>query len=261
MKLKSIFFGIAATMSLNVNASTIYTSTFTDNGNKVTEVRTFADSSVQTWEWLDLTVSNGISYNSLIADLADDGKLNNSSALNANAGALADVAGLSSDDQSGWQTQSDLDVVDLFNNFFGLSLVTGTLHYFNANVTIVEEFISMFGDTYHEGRLDNGSITGLNGSGKNSGFTFGSASTSYNSTYNDALYVFDGEYFDDLSDLYFDSIHTDDRAPTSNHYFQYGHWLSRERSVADVAAPVNTPSTIVLFALALMGIGVRRRLM
>lgn len=177
MKLKSVFFGIAATLSLNVNAATLYSSTFTDNGNKVTEVRTFDDSSVQTWEWLDLTVSNGISYNSLVADLTDDDKLNNSSALNANAGALADVAALSPDDQSGWETQSDQDIVDLFNNFFGLSLVDGQTHSFLANVTIVETFIAYFGDTYHEGRADIGLVVGINGIGYNSGYTYGAANT------------------------------------------------------------------------------------
>jgi hypothetical protein len=256
LKLKSIFFGIAATMSLNVNATTIYTSTFTDNGNKVTEVRTFADSSIQTWEWLDLTVTNGISYNSLIADLADDDMLNNSSALNANAGALADVAGLSSDDQLGWQTQSDQDIVDLFNNFFGLILVDDANHFYNANVSVVEVFITLFGDTYHEGRYDSGLSVALNGDGRNSGFSHGSTNTTIiSSGRNESALVVDGQYHYSTMDDVTDRIITIASATVDDPNYDMGTWLARE--VVDV----NEPSPIVMFALALMGIGVRRRLM
>jgi hypothetical protein len=264
LNLKNLYFAILATMALNVNAATIYSSTFTDNGNKVTEVRTFADSSVQIWEWLDLTVTNGISYNSLIADLADDDKLNNSIVLTANLGAIDDVEGLSSDDQSGWQTQSDLDIVDLFNNFFTLSLVEGDTHHYNANVSIVEEFIVMFGDTFHEGLVEYGGPGGTNGVGRNSGYTLGMTSTTHPPPVTDenvAAIVHDGQYFNRIDDQFADYIYLTRHVNPDEVVYAYGSWLARLQPVVSDAQPVNAPTTIVLFALALMGIGVRRRLM
>ncbi len=135
-------------MSVSANAAPLYSSVFNDNGYKVTEVRTFGDSSVETWEWLDLTVTNGISFNSLVADLADDSKLNNSSALLANTGALTDVEGLLAVDQTNWETQTDQDIVNLFSNFFSLALRDDIMFSYRANVDIVEEFIFLFGDAY-----------------------------------------------------------------------------------------------------------------
>lgn len=267
MKLKPILCATAALFSLNANALD-YTSDFTDSGNKVTEVRTFSTGAkagtTETWEWLDLTVTNGISFNTLLCDISidcnndgiadNDGVLNNSNNdLNANSGALADIAALSDADRVGWQTQSDTDIVNLFNAFFNLSLVDDQNHNYGTNVIEVERFITLFGDTYHEGREDYGKINGVNGSGKNSGFSAGLTHSPHTiNGFNERAYVEDGENHDVRDDLKNDKIMTTGFGINSDFTNKYGTWLARE------VVETPEPTSIAMFTLALLGLGARR---
>jgi hypothetical protein len=254
LKLKTIVFGVIVTMSMSVNAAPLYISSFADNGNKVTEVRTFANNSAKTFEWLDLTVTNSISYDSLIADLADDNKLNNSIVLRvASSGALADITTLSLADQIGWETQSSQNIVTLLNSFFGLSMVGDAFHNFNANVASVESFINMFGDTYHE-RLDDQEQIYINLQpaafiGSTQGLT-----SDVNGIFNKLVTIADGQYYYLTEDSEQDYIRTSNLV-SSRLRISSGTWFARE------VVQANAPATIALFALASVGLGLRRRLM
>ncbi len=228
-------------------------SNFIDNGLVTTEYR--ADGTV--WEWLDLTVTNGISYNSLVADLNDNGLLDGSSALNANSGAVADVLALTAPHRSGWGTVSDVSVVNMFNSYFGTSLIDDTNLFAPTapldDSTVVERFISLFGDTYHEGLSDINATVGLNGSGKNSGYTYGMTSTSIATNNNETAYVLDGEYWQDSTDMSNDMIITTNILITNEIRYWAATWMQRE------ITPVPEPTTLAIFGLGLIGLVARRQ--
>jgi hypothetical protein len=223
---------------------------FKDNGDVTTEYR--SDGTV--WQWLDLTVTNGISLNSVEADLDDDGILNGSAVRNGSAGAYADVAALATSDTLGWQTVSNTAVIDMFNSFFGLTLVSGDTHNFHTDVLDVEDFINAFGDTYSDGYQDlhnvvKGSVNG----NPTIGFTYGYS----NVVLNDQLvqYVRDSQFNDqnfpsNEDDVVVTGIQLSDVEQREG----VGTWLVREVN------PVPEPTTITIFTLALMGLAIRRRM-
>jgi len=260
MKFKSLLVLLSG-MFVSQGHALDYTSTFTDNGNVILETRTFADNSEEEWEWLDLTITNSLSFNSIAADLANDGSLNNSdNSLVGLSNSIADVTSLAADEQFGWSAASDQDVVDLINAFFatdthptfpmedGENIVSG------LNSTLIEEFITTFGDTYHEGRDDAGfTSSDANPSLPNIGFAQGITGTVFagDVNFNEIVSVEDGQYFYSTSDTVTDRIIT-----TSNYLndasddYLIGTWLIRQK--------VDEPGTILMFGLAMLGLAVRR---
>ncbi|UIP27780.1 PEP-CTERM sorting domain-containing protein [Photobacterium sp. TLY01] len=232
------------------NASLLYTSTFVDNGDMVTEVRDYG-SYTETWEWLDLTITNGITYNSIAADLADNGALDNSAGLVGIANSIADVTGLSPTQTGGWNTVSDQGVVDLFNSFFGLMLIDDQNHFFGTNTTEVEQFIQLFGDTYHEGREDSNltNTPDANPALPNIGYAYGNTNTPISSTEVELSRVIDGQYYDDINDITNDQILNNSFVSIHFYYDHIGTYLTRNITITEVPEP----GTFALFTLALMG--------
>lgn len=248
---KKVLMGLCLCLAGTANAALIgVNANFEDNGLTVLEYRD--DGSV--WEWLDLTVTNGISFNSLDADLNDNGLLDNSSPLYAMGGALDDVNGLSADLRTGWRTVSDVAVVDLFNNFFDLSLVDDQDHLFNTNLPIVEMFILAFGDTYYEGFGDaNVTETDVNPSLPNIGWSRGITNTIKIDliSSNETARVSDAQWISETYDQFFDHILTHSHQISDNPNYVTGTWLVRE---AQITTTVDEPAafTLVAFSLALM---------
>ncbi len=232
-------------------------SNFIDNGIITTEYR--ADGTV--WEWLDLTVTNGIAFDSLVDDLNDDNTLNNSntSTMNANTGAHADVAALKAEHATGWGAVGAADVAAMFNSFFGTSLSVGQSLFAPESplhqTTTVEYFISIYGDTYHDGREDaNFATDDTNPELPNIGYTYGMSNTVTQAGAVRALYVLDGQYGYLPTDQILDRIHLATQSGVSYASTYYGTWLNRE------VTTVSEPTTAVMFTLGLMGLFVRRRL-
>ncbi len=234
------------------NAALLYTSTFTDNGNLVTETRTYTDHT-ETWEWLDLTITNGFSYNSIAADLTD-GVLGTQ--LTGHENIIADVTGLTPDQTGGWSIASDQDVVELFNSFFGLNLNEGQRHLYGANIDLIETFITYFGDTYHDSFDDNGTtLSDSNTNLPNVGYTYGftSSTVNYNNyTYQKLALVMDGQYANHDNDNVNDYV-TNYPYTGSTQANAVGTWLTRLQTTDDQAISISEPGTFALFTLALMG--------
>lgn len=280
MTFKKLLYTAAALISLNANALD-YTSTFTDNSNMVTEVRTFTSGvkagTTERWEWLDLTVTNGISFNSIQADLNDDNSLNNSVALNSYSPIFIqdvidnDVAG----NGDGWSTVSDQGVVDLFNAFFGLSIVDEQTHSYGTNTTIVESFIEKFGDSYHEGLAQDDETYGnkridVDTNLANIGYTYGYTNSFVKASSLEGAYVFDGQFINNSTeDSRTDLIVTNHRMSPDTTLSAFGTFLVREAVEENIPEPfallrqaivteVPEPSTLAICSLALMGFGARR---
>jgi hypothetical protein len=205
-------------------------SNFIDNGVITTEYR--ADDTV--WEWLDLTVTNGISYNSIVADLLNDGSLNNSgSVLNASAGALSDVDALSTTDALGWSTVSIVDVTHMYNTFFGFpsgELPIFEVHSYGGNVSIVEEFILLYGDTHHDGLFESSiPFPDVNPSLLNIGYSSGfSSNEAYIPTANIHAGVIDGQYYGYADDHQDDAVYIDGIGRNYTPVDVFGTYLIRE---------------------------------
>lgn len=256
----SFFAAVTAQAAIITTGGFGVDSNFIDNGLITTEYR--ADGTV--WEWLDLAVTNGISFNSLVDDLNDDNTLNNSNTftLNANDFAQDDVNALSAAQAAGWDTVSASDVVNMFNSFFGTSLSVGdTIRQpwmpLDDN-TVVEDFIKLFGDTYHddfiEECLTNSTCIDENPNLENIGSAYGMSNT-IKKTPTIILMpnVYDGQTFDLLTDNAADLIDTKFSLSTDSVSHDIGTWLTRE------VKSVSEPATAVMFTLALMGLIVCRR--
>ena len=135
-------------------------SNFYDNGLVTTEY----ENGVAVREWLDLTITNGISYSSLAADLEDDGILNGSPKFfSGNAGALSDISNLTLGQSQGWMSASSQQLNSLIDTFLGISYnPTRGTHIFRDDdgyrtyIPIVGSFVQLFGDTFNEGLADIG---------------------------------------------------------------------------------------------------------
>jgi len=142
-----LFFGLAA--SFSSFAGLLYTSTFEDKGDVVLETRNYSETGKTTlWEWLDITVTNNISFKSLYGDLAD-GSLDGDQ-----GGDVSDILLLDEEDRKGWNVafESDAqDLLDSFDVFFSshLSSLTCTTQFGN-DCNSVDHMIELFGNTLTE---------------------------------------------------------------------------------------------------------------
>lgn len=243
-----------ATLSVNSQASMIGVDhNFEDNGLSVLEYR--SDGSI--WEWLDLSVTNGISYNSLVADLNDDGRLNNSiSLVTRNSGVLNDVLSLTPDLSSGWSTVANSDIASLFGTFFGLTLVGDEqVTIGNGSSDLTEQFILAFGDTVHEASQDSGAtINDVNPNLPNIGETRGFTNTAVgNRGKFRTPFVLDGQTSFQFSDNVTDTLSFNATNVAQLANATAGTWLVRE------VATIPTPSMLSLFGLALVGLFLRRK--
>jgi len=236
-------------------------SNFINNGVITTEYR--ADDTV--WEWLDLTVTNGITHNSIVADLLNDGSLNNSNdVLIGSVGAKADVADLSAVLASGWSTVSQGDVTSMFNNYFGFTNeLTVDVDVFPTDAESVEDFIALFGDTFHDGFIDiERDDIDANPDLPNIGYSSGSTDTSYNGRGDKyAALVLDGQYINRSNDRG-DWLTTKSSSGPAYYYSGIGSWLTRELVVSDDSSnsiSVPEPTSITIFSLALLGLVSLRR--
>ncbi|REL30881.1 hypothetical protein [Thalassotalea euphylliae] len=226
---------------------------FEDNGLTVLEYR--SDGSI--WEWLDLSVTNGISYNSLVADLNDDGRLNNSSSLlTTNSGALNDVLSLTPDLSSGWSTVANSDLAGLFGTFFGLTLAGDEqVTIGNGSSDLTEQFILAFGDTVHEASEDSGAIIfdinpNLPNIGETRGFTNNAVG---NRGRFSSPFVLDGQTSFQISDNVTDILSFTGTNTAQFANATVGTWLVRE------VATIPTPSMLSLFALSFAALCIRRK--
>jgi len=251
--LKALPILIAVTSSFPVSASLIeYTSTFIDNGIITTEVRTNnTTGAVNTWEWLDLTVTNGISFDDIAADITD-GTLDNyvNGTLLNTGNARADITALADNARTGWQTVTHHSINNLLTAYFEIHIPKYLM--INPNTPdLIETYINLFGDTFYEGRDDY-----YGGSRNNQGYTghtHGFSSTTHvdSNEINYAPVVSDSEIYWNGAD-YEDYIKT---TITRGNLAQYsiGTYLQREVKVPE-------PSTLLMFSLALIGLTMRRHL-
>ncbi|UUO22031.1 hypothetical protein FGD67_01575 [Colwellia sp. M166] len=139
--LKTIPLLIAALSPFASNALD-YTSTFADNGLITTETRTdTATGAVSVWEWLDVTVTNGLSYSNVVTDLVD-GILGNTSAhTGASAGAISDICALSAAQATSWQTVTIEKISEMFSAFYGEDLYPLTYQFGHHAADKVSPFI------------------------------------------------------------------------------------------------------------------------
>jgi hypothetical protein len=226
-------------------------SNFYDNGVVTTEY----ENGVAVREWLDLTITNGISYNSVFADLEDDNIINASpNGFNANLGAITDIATLASNQSENWELATFQQVNGLINDFFGInfnptlgSYIFRDVDGYRTNTLIVEQFIKLFGDTWHEGRTDVGaSDPDVNPTLENIGFNAGYAATETAPPFDlRSFRVTDGQYSDNSTDSITDSIDNYSRNPSTRRY-EIGTWLVRDVQI------VSEPKTILILLLGLL---------
>ena len=228
------------------------------NGLITTEYR--EDGSV--WEWLDLTVTNGISFKSIASDLDDNALLDNSYSLVSNEGALSDVLQLSSNQKSGWSTVSEDESMFLINDFFGLSLLDQQAHsYGMENTNYMNEFISLFGDTISEGYEDQYGVRqqGTNESNHaTSNSARGFTNQKYFGIFNELLIFHDGARAYDAGDFRNDFINTSTYDYNNRSLRSTGTFLVREKEENSQTVSVPEPSTLILFALPLLGLILRK---
>jgi hypothetical protein len=128
------------------SASPIYIkSSFEDSGLLVTETRLFSDGTQQSFEWLDLSITREISYNSLIDDLSDDERLNNSG--NRLVGNSLGVMGLSNSQNENWRTVSQSEARTMLNQFFNIELTASNSAYLDLDSERFDQFFSYFTGT------------------------------------------------------------------------------------------------------------------
>lgn len=237
---------------------------FVDSGLYTTEHR--ADGTV--WEWLDLTVTNGIEFESIIQDMTNNNRLDNSEGVltdYAYSNSVADVAALSEYESVGWELQSMYSIAAMINSYFGLSLEPDlnersrydfSYNYgFGTNTEIMETFVHLFGDTVHEGYQDSGlEMDDKNPNLPNIGYTYGITSSfienhyydyetghhRYSKALIDAM-VADFQLHEYETDGY-DQISFSDSGFVTYDSANRGVWLARQVSV-------NEPSDMAVFFL------------
>jgi len=258
--LKKLSLFIVVTSSFSVSASLIdYTSTFTDNGVITTEIRTNTTTgAVNTWEWLDLTVTNGISFNDIAADIANGGDLDNNwegipTIMYGSAGARADISSLNYEKTTGWNTVTRDSVNNLLTAFSGSESVPPDFsHIFTE--TQIDTFIEMYGDTFNEGLEDGAPHLPPNtfDTPEVSWGSFGTTSTLKYRQYNYGAEIYDGQDNNRGVD-YSDWASIPGTVGRNGVGYFRGTWLNREVKVPE-------PSTILIFSLGLVGLTMRRRL-
>ncbi len=230
---------------------------FIDDGIITTQYRD--DGTV--WEWLDLTVTNGITFVSVEGDLSDNQTLDSSSYLNGSVGARNDVLNLDEEYTKGWNTVSINETVQMFSDFFGFSILNGD--YLTGNTlfssTSVEDFISLFGDTYHEGLEDGGvGLVDIDPNRLDYGFSLGFSNTSDVNlmNVNQTAWVADYQNANSLNDNT-DAISASNSLQNHRKKYQSGTWLNRQvdnpnLDVNQNVSQVPEPKSIFFLSLLLM---------
>lgn len=246
----SLLFSNIAIANLVLGASYGVDSNFVNNGFITTEYR--ADGTV--WEWLDLTFTNGIRFNSIQADIDDDGIINNSSPLSGGSEFLVDLASLTLEQTTGWSTVSETIIVNMANSFFGLTLSEEDVFEFNASVPIVDDFIQLFGETFYEAQLDLGNILNdVNPALPNLGVSIGMSNTFINADSVATLFVSDQQSNFSNEDIVDDVIRTDTGFAAASSGISTGTFLIRQ------AQPVPAPSSLIIFTSAFVGLMAYRK--
>ena len=225
---------------------------FKDNGQTVLENR--SDGSI--WEWLDLTVTNGLSFNGVESDLSDDGLLNNSVPNTGSTGASDAISTLSLLLQTGWSTVSDQSLRAMLNSFFGTSFSDTVLFQgYPTEDPLIDAFISAFGDTFRDGvEQSNGALQNDDPSGLYSliGVTNSTSFSSGGTTYNSLVQVANAFYSDGYRDVN-DAIWAGQSGfGTQETDSSIGVWLARE------VTSVSSPNTVFLFFTAVAVVLMRR---
>lgn len=164
----------------------------------------------------------------------------------------------------------------MLNNFFTLNLVVGDTRYeFGAEMPLVDYFMTLFGDTYYEGRLDDGSYTPANIGETASYYSWGHTNSQSDNTNNvdfdanimarvtDGAYhtineydgvLYPSQWDEDDSVSLMDSYQTGDTfRDLSADQRAMGTWLVRN------ATEVSAPSAFSLLMLTIFGLGITRR--
>lgn len=247
-----LLISFSGSTTIIVGGSYGISSNFVNDGIITTETR--SDGTI--WEWLDLTITNGLSLNSVELDLADDGLLNNSSnvLLYDSTSALGDVTSLHSLLKSGWSTVSIDVLADLVSSFYGQIFVPYDSSTFSES-TLTDDFVELFGDTYFEGLDDrNGSSFEVDSNyrGRTEGFSnteLLGTGTSFDGRFWTSM-VYDSETPSSTSTV--DVVNHGRASVPTNPDSDIGIWLARE------VVAVSEPSTIAIFVLGMIGLASRR---
>jgi hypothetical protein len=233
-------FSNAALLGFNLN--------FENNGLITTEYQ----NGIAVREWLDLTVTNGIAYDSIINDLTD-GVLANQQRSDYTfvyQEQLNSFLGLQEEYRNGWSTVTTTGIIALFNDFYGTANTGPTYHTFSTpNNILSQQFTELFGDTFSDGNIETGGYQDpsyiVKGTVGHSGILLdgGRYATPYSIDQPSTQVI--------RLDLYC----TDCYVAPSWVDQGYGTWLARE------VVPASAPATMALFTLTLVGLGLRRRLM
>jgi hypothetical protein len=221
---------------------------FVDNGRT-----TIDKTNSQNWlEWLDLTETRNRSFTDVSNDISDG---------------LLTLTNTNNDLAAGWRYASADEVVGLFNNYFNSPENILIEQYITTGFepTEIESFISMFGDTFLNRRIEDDGVTSVSESyGGIMGFTSTpDAKWHLDSNINYTPYVKDDQYnyLKANGDLYErdsrDMIVTSDGLDINSDFSATGSWLVRDID-NDTTTQVPEPSTFAIFTLAMLGLAARR---
>ncbi|WP_156896331.1 hypothetical protein [Aestuariibacter salexigens] len=225
-------------------------STFENNGDITVEYQ----NGRPVREWLDLTYTNGITFNFISADISGDGFLNgqvpNPAAVNTpSISALNSILSMNNEMKAGWNIASFQTVLTMVNEFFGREFTAGNVEVHGID-SMLESFILLFGDTLHNGYLEsNLNYTDVNPELPNIGFARGMTSSlakNINGEYEAKLVeIYDGQLIYAHEDSNQDRIITNTSFVAGGTGATTGTWLVRD------VVNVSSPSTFTLMFFCL----------